>query len=456
MVVKVDCRFFRGDVPCKPHKEEGVHCEQCPYYTPTKKRILIIKLGAIGDVIRTTPLLRKLRQVYPQGEISWLTNYPEVIPSDVDRVYKFDLKDILTLLATPFDVLYNLDKDNVACSLANILKADLKKGFYLNNGKCNPLDNAAYHKWLTGIFDDISRQNTKSYPEEIFEICGFKFDKEEYILNEVDSDAFKHLKKKDYLIGLNTGCGSRWSTRLWPEEYWIELAKKLTNTNKDADVILIGGPEEDEKNKGIAKAAQCIYPGYFPIKTFGSLVQNCDLIITGVTMALHIAIGLKKKIVLLNNVFNKNEFELYNLGIIIEPDIDCLGCYKTSCEKECMRLIKPDTVVEACKSLLLLEKAIVRDSRIASRQPVNFNIEFSVTRENLIYPSGVYAKGTIVNISEKGFGLITDYPLKKGHAIKIKHSGNKCVPLYGIVNWNARFTDSFKVGLSIKEHYDQT
>lgn len=28
MNVHIDCRHFRRDVPCKPHKREGVHCER--------------------------------------------------------------------------------------------------------------------------------------------------------------------------------------------------------------------------------------------------------------------------------------------------------------------------------------------------------------------------------------------------------------------------------------------
>ena len=62
-----DCIYFRGDIPCRQHKEEGVHCETCNYYTPRKDIILIIKLGAIGDVIRTTPLLYRIRREYPES-----------------------------------------------------------------------------------------------------------------------------------------------------------------------------------------------------------------------------------------------------------------------------------------------------------------------------------------------------------------------------------------------------
>ena len=37
MIVKKDCRYFRGDVPCKPHKTSGVHCADCPQYSATDR-----------------------------------------------------------------------------------------------------------------------------------------------------------------------------------------------------------------------------------------------------------------------------------------------------------------------------------------------------------------------------------------------------------------------------------
>ena len=64
-VVHPDCRHFRGDLPCRPNKTDDYVCDGCPVYAPVTQRILIIKLGAIGDVIRTTPLLRRLRAERP-------------------------------------------------------------------------------------------------------------------------------------------------------------------------------------------------------------------------------------------------------------------------------------------------------------------------------------------------------------------------------------------------------
>ena len=55
--VKYDCKYFRGGIPCKPNKLKGKVCASCDEFKAISKRILIIKLGAIGDVIRTTPLV---------------------------------------------------------------------------------------------------------------------------------------------------------------------------------------------------------------------------------------------------------------------------------------------------------------------------------------------------------------------------------------------------------------
>ena len=77
------------------------------------------------------------------------------------------------------------------------------------------------------------------------------------------------------------------------------------------------------------------------------------MVVTSVTMAMHIAIGFEKKLVLLNNIFNKYEFELYELGEILEPnDRDCLVCYKNSCERDCMSTISVDRVLESILNLL--------------------------------------------------------------------------------------------------------
>ena len=274
MIVHADCRHFRGDVPCKPHKEDGVHCDGCGFCEKTGKRVIIIKLGAIGDVIRTTPLMHRLKEEYPDSEVTWLTLSPEVVPSVVDRVLGFELKSVVSLLADSFDMVFSLDKDAEACALASMIKAQRLEGFTLKEGKCAPVGERAEHKWLTGLFDDLNRANTKSYPEEVFDICGFEFKGEKYILDSPPefTDAELGAAPSGPLVGLNTGCGGRWTTRLWPLENWVDLIEGLKG--EGLSVVLLGGPDEDLKNRELAARTDVLYPGHFPLK--GCFKQRFD------------------------------------------------------------------------------------------------------------------------------------------------------------------------------------
>lgn len=349
MIVHADCTHYLGDRPCRPHKEEGVHCDGCPRYEAVKGRILIIKLGAIGDVIRTTPLIRILRKTLPHRHIHWLTHTPEILPPEVDRAFRFTAEHVEILKSTEYELLINLDKDAEACCLAEKIHAGKKRGFGWNGSSCKPLDRASRRKWLTGLFDDENRKNTKSYPVEIFEIAGFEFSGEEYLLPRTDSGEWRIPKGKG-VVGLNTGCGGRWTTRLWPDAYWVKLAIELKK--RGYSPLLLGGLQEDAKNKKIAQLSKARYLGHFDLKTFISLMDRCDLVVTSVTMGLHIAVGLGKKVVLFNNIFNSKEFELYGRGEILEPGLDCQNCFRGQCETLCMNRIKPDRVLESIRSLL--------------------------------------------------------------------------------------------------------
>ena len=358
-LLKTDCRWYKGTIPCSPHKEHGVHCVEasgapCRFYDPVDGEILIIKLGALGDVIRTTPLLHRLKREHPHARITWVTHNPEILPpSVVDRRLEWTLATLTILRSSRFDLLINLDKDLEACALCDQVQAAVKRGFILRDGVVSPIEGAAEHKLLTGVFDDVSQANVKSYPQEIFEICGYSFNAERYIL---DRPAVQHawkLARGKPVIGLNTGCGDRWTSRLWADDNWISLAKALKR--KGYEVILLGGQQEHAKNTKLARAARVKYFGHFPLMRFLDLVDQCDLVVTGVTMAMHIAIGLGKKIVLINNIFNRHEFELYGQGLIIEPERPCQCYYRPTCvnsQYQCMDFIRVPQILEACQSLV--------------------------------------------------------------------------------------------------------
>ncbi len=355
--LKFDCKNFRGDIPCKPNKERDKVCDTCDEYEPYEKRILIIKLGAMGDVIRTTPLLVKYRKLYPDSHITWVTLTPDILPKDkIQEIVKFEFKEIFKIQHKKYDIAINLDKDEEACMLLSEVDADQKYGFTWKENHIDIATPNAEHKLITGLFDNISKKNTKNYMEEIFEICHLEFNQEPYLLS-YDKDLaekWSFLREKaggKTIIGLNTGCGTRWLTRLWPNDYWIELIKELYQQNYYP--VLLGGPPEDEQNKYLSEKSGAYYPGYFSLQEFIALTSQCDMIVSLVTMMMHIAIGLKKPLVLFNNIFNRHEYELYNNGVIIEPPTGCDCYYGNQCKRErhCMKDLKPETVLNAIENL---------------------------------------------------------------------------------------------------------
>ncbi|MEA1873051.1 MAG: glycosyltransferase family 9 protein [Bacteroidota bacterium] len=357
--VKFDCKHFKGYVPCKPNKLENAECSTCTHYKPWDKKILIIKLGAMGDVIRTTPLVVRYREIYGDVHFTWLTLFPDVLPKeDVQEIYTPEAFALLKIKGRHYDIAINLDKDEEACMLLDQVDANEKYGFSWKDGHLSAATPAANHKIMTGLFDHISIKNTKSYLEEIFEICHLDFQKEEYLLNynkKIAEDWKKTFAEKAdgrKVVGLNTGCGNRWLTRLWPDEYWEIFINSLDQTK--ILPILLGGPQEDEKNAMLAKKTGAWYPGTFPLKTFISLTANLDAVVTQVSMMMHIAVGHKTPMVLMNNIFNKHEFEMYGRGVIVEPETGCDCYFGSSCSRErsCMYDMKPETIKNELMKLI--------------------------------------------------------------------------------------------------------
>ncbi|OUJ73966.1 glycosyltransferase family 9 protein [Hymenobacter crusticola] len=355
ILVHPDCRHFRGDIPCRPNKENGYLCADCPVYAPVQERILLIKLGAIGDVIRTTPLLRRLRREYPAAKITWLTLTPAILPADaVDEILKLDLASTLHLQAREFDLLFNLDKDKEACALHDTIRAKQKFGYTLHPeyGVAWPGNDLANHKFLTGVFDQLSLQNQKPYPQEIFELCGYEFQGEEYVFDTHQDKGYSWnaLPIGKPRVGLNTGCGDRWTTRLWSDEKWISLIEQLQQAGYAP--VLLGGAAEDERNLRLNAATGATYLGHFPLEQFINLLYQMDVIVTQVTMAMHISIALQKPTVLMNNIFNAYEFDLYGRGQIVQPDRQCVCFYRGTCKlgTSCMEDLPADKVFRAVQA----------------------------------------------------------------------------------------------------------
>ena len=364
MILKTDCKHFPGNKPCVPSKTEGKKCDDCNYYEPVDFKILIIKLDATGDVLRTTAILPALKREYPKSHITWVTkrNAKDLFTNNLfvdELIFIEDNDTISRLLVEKFNILIHPDASPVSASLASIVKAEIKKGFGLDEkGKVFPVNEDAI-EWLEmGAFDDFKKKNQKTYQEIIHNIAGLKYQKDEIQvqLNQKEIDFKNHfysnnnLKRFKYLVGLNTGAGTRWQYKQWQLESYIELIEKL-KVNNEIGILLYGGPDEIERNKILKdKFPDVIDTGTDnSLRQFYSLLDLCDVLVTSDTMALHAAAALRKKIICLFGPTSNTEIEDYGRIEKIIPDLECLACYKTRCDFEitCMGSITSDMVYKS-------------------------------------------------------------------------------------------------------------
>ncbi len=365
-----DCRHFIDYKPCRPHKKFGVTCKGCPYYEKAGRKILIINLEAIGDVLRTTAILKPLRKKYGNCSVTWLTTQKAyyILKNNqyVDRVLSIGYEASLQLMIEEFDVMLNFDKAHEACALATLVKAREKKGFVLGkDGMIEPLDDAAKYFLDIGLSDKLKRLSQKTQQEIVFDIAGIPYSHERTILSlpkeaiEFADNFFKKhgLAGKQLVVGFNTGCSDRlFLDRKWTIDGFAQLASIL-HERLGAKVVLLGGPNEAERNSEIIKKSK------FPLidsgtsnslDEFAALIGNCSLLVTGDTLAVHIAAALAVPVVAIFGNVLATEIELYDSGRKVRTDMECWGCYKHKCEfrKTCMDRIKAATVFNAAQDLL--------------------------------------------------------------------------------------------------------
>lgn len=368
-----DCRHFKGYKPCNFHKKTGIECPECSHYSPWDKKFLIIKQGELGDVLRTTPLVRAIKEKHPNSYIVWLVEEKakECIlrNSMIDEVVVYHPSVLQRFMIENYDTVICLDKDIASITVATLAIAYNKLGFGMDaNGKVRPLNKEAEYKWATGISDNLNRANTLTYQEQIFGITGYKPSSHEYIfhlpeISKIFEGEFrsKHgLTGSELIIGFNTGVGVKFLPRKWPSNYYVHLAKLIEdycNAYKiDFRILLLGGSYETDRNEYIHR--KCSEIGCKNIintgtrnslEEFFGLINLCNVIVTSDTMGMHVAIALKKKLVVLMGPITTSSIDLYGLGpMLTSQEHDCLGCFRDICDMpyQCMDAVKPSTAFE--------------------------------------------------------------------------------------------------------------
>ncbi len=373
--IKTDCRFFDGSRPCVWNKTEGCECASCERYLPRGARVLIVKLDAIGDVLRSTCIVPKIKEKFPESYLTWITRSEsmEFIASnpDIDETWEYDATETLSRLhVETWDVVYNLDNTRASSALASIADAREKIGFVLTDSGISPTNDAA-RQWLEmAAFDRVKSENTRSYQEIMYEICGFAPPVSRPYLHvpEADierarsliADRFPDRAENNPIVGVNTGSGVRWPKKMFSVDQIVEVVDTLLARNPDCSILLLGGPDEVNKNTKIAADISSTRVAHIgcdhSLLQFCAIIKKCRLLFCGDTLALHIAAGLEVPTIA---VFGPTSFaEIYDYDGLIEKlrtnQLDCLCCYGNCDKKEnCMTMFSSNFLVEKINKRLL-------------------------------------------------------------------------------------------------------
>jgi heptosyltransferase-2 len=363
--IRPDCRHFSGEKPCRPNKDENVTCPKCPRYDKVKGRVLVVKLAAAGDVLRSTAILPALKAKHPGCAIWWVTDKASkpLLQGNpfIDLVLTTDPWVPGFLGASKFDAVYSFDMARDACAFAMAAPTRQRYGFGLSReGAVVPAHPAAERWFEMGVFDQVKKANQRSFQTHLFDIAGLRFkgERPQLCLGEAErsyADAFykkNRLGRFKGLAGFNVGSGGRWPMKRWRLDGFVKLAKMFKKRRPDWGVLLLGGPEERELLPALQKklSREALSAGADnPLRGFCGIVGLTKTLVTGDTLALHIGVALHKRIVAYFGPTSDTEIELYGMGEKVLPSVPC-GCYyRNQCTqtRSCMDNLKEEDLLAA-------------------------------------------------------------------------------------------------------------
>lgn len=272
----------------------------------TIKRILLIRLRFIGDVVLTTPLIRAVRRQFPETELVYLAeNGPASILQDqpeLDTVLTLD-RDCLAkvgavahvigymrffrmLRRKQFDLVIDLFGNPRSALLTVATGARYRVGFDVRGR--GMAYNVKIHR--TG-----SNRVTDAYLDA-WRTLGFPVDDDRtcLVVGEASRDwAMDWMETQSLsghwpIVGLNPGAS--WPAKRWRPERFAELADTLI-TRTDAKIVLIQGPNQEtfvEATRSAMTGTAVVAP-LISLPQLAALIQSCTVFVSNDSGPMHIA-----------------------------------------------------------------------------------------------------------------------------------------------------------------------
>lgn len=323
--------------------------------TDTAEQILILKTGALGDVLRTTSILPGLAARYPGCRVTWVTahgarplveRHPQVAvvvgvdPKDAGSIARAGEE----LAGTRWSRVLSFDDEEPLCRLASRLGGAGEgpgsvSGAYLASEGDGAGPVRAYSPDVAPWFDmgllsvhgkqaadRLKLANEHSHPAIFADMLGVAMGEPELPLGPEAQEfgrAFAARRGEQAgvrWIGLNTGAGGRWESKRLSEERVAQLVRELDRLLPEAlGYVLLGGHDEAQRNARIL-ARLADHPRLVDAGTqnglleFAAIVDGLDLLVTSDSLALHVANARRVPVVAFFAPTSAAEIELYGRG----------------------------------------------------------------------------------------------------------------------------------------------
>lgn len=322
------------------------------------KKILIIRLDRIGDVILSTPAIRAVRGNFPNAQIHLLVrDYTKDLVANNPNINKI-LVAHRDGIARDYDLAIALHPGITQNRIAWQSGARYRLGY----------SGAGGGFFLTHRITDDRATRVRHEVESALEIvaavgCMIQDKHPEISITEKGEAAAREfmrlngLKESDKIIAIHPG--SRQAYLRWSKEGFAQVADSLIK-NAGAKVILIGSRQE-------APLAQEVisFMKEKPVAALGleltglvSLMKRCSLFIGNSTGTMHIAAALGVPVVaIFGNIHPLDSYQEWGpwgeKHIVVSKNLNCAGCHPGDCKTfDCMRLISSDDVLKAAHTLL--------------------------------------------------------------------------------------------------------
>lgn len=307
--------------------------------------ILIIKTGALGDVLRTTSILPGLRARDRELRVTWVTAPAAVdlvrLHPLIERVVPVDFSSAVSAqaaseeLAGPWSWVISLDDEEPHCRFASGVQADRLSGAYWDGDatarRYTPDVGPWFDMGLLSVHgkaeaDRLKIENRRTHADLLANMLGLEKGAPA-LPTDPAAEAFARafvgqhgLHERGPVIGLNTGAGGRWTSKALPVERVAEVALEIDRTlGGKVGFLLLGGRDEADRNRAIVEALGervLLVDGGTGngLLEFAALVGHTDLLLSSDSLALHVAVARRVPVVAFFAPTSAAEIDLFGRG----------------------------------------------------------------------------------------------------------------------------------------------